>query len=212
MNNQLLIALEILLTIVTPLLLLYLRGTWALRNIIACLLSIPVLWYLTYSPLHELSHVTGTYLVGGSVTYVKLIPRFWLGEFARAWITTEGLRESWQQLISTSFPYILDVVSVAAGYWFLRRGLSRNAFVVGLAFMLLCLRPFFDLVCETSAFLEGDKGDMYWIAQIVGSFLLWVFLSLSIGLSLITIGRILKRFTAFPEPPSIHESTAGGSV
>jgi hypothetical protein len=50
MSNQLLITLEILLTIVTPLLFLYLKGTWALRNTIPCLLSIPVLWYLTYSP------------------------------------------------------------------------------------------------------------------------------------------------------------------
>ncbi len=92
MNIQLLVTVEILLTIVTRLVLLYVRGRWPLRNVIPGLLSIPTfLWYLTYSPLHELSHVAGTYLVGGTVTYVKWIPRFWLGEFARAWITSEGV-------------------------------------------------------------------------------------------------------------------------
>jgi hypothetical protein len=59
------------------------------------MVSIPVLWYPTYSPLHELSHVAGTYLAGGKVTYVKLIPKFWIGEVARAWITTDGIKESW---------------------------------------------------------------------------------------------------------------------
>ena len=75
--NYTLVTVEITLVIVAPLLFLYLRSSWPLRVIIPCLLSIPLLWYLTYSPLHELSHVVGTYLVGGTVTSIKLIPRFW---------------------------------------------------------------------------------------------------------------------------------------
>lgn len=61
-----------------------------------CLITIIILWYLTYAPLHELSHIVGTYLAGGKVVDVKLIPSFWMGEFAVAWITPVGLSHPWQ--------------------------------------------------------------------------------------------------------------------
>ncbi|HLE33026.1 MAG TPA: hypothetical protein VJB38_10485, partial [Bacteroidota bacterium] len=65
--NSALITVEILLVVVTPLLFLYLKGSWPLRVIVPCLLTIPLLWYFTYAPLHELSHAAGTYFVGGKV-------------------------------------------------------------------------------------------------------------------------------------------------
>ena len=88
---------EILLFLVMPLLVLYIKGNWPLRKFILPLVVIPILWYLTYAPLHELSHAAGIYLVGGKVTVWKLIPRFWLGEFARAWVIPSGITQSWQQ-------------------------------------------------------------------------------------------------------------------
>lgn len=115
MNNRLLVTFEILVVVVTPLIFLYLKGNWPLRTIIPCLLSIPILWYLTCSPLHELSHVAGTYLVGGKVIYVKLIPKFLFGEFARAWITPEGITQPWQQLVTSGSAYMLDIVCIIAG-------------------------------------------------------------------------------------------------
>src|SRR5450759_2237975 len=111
---MLLITFEILLTIVTPLLVLYLRGRWPLRIVTACLCGIAVLWYLTYAPIHELSHALGTTLVGGRVVDVKLIPSFWEGTFAVAWVTSVGLDQSWQQLVSTGAPYVIDVAFVVA--------------------------------------------------------------------------------------------------
>jgi hypothetical protein len=44
MNDNLPVTLQILLTIVTPLIFLYLKGTWSLRNTVICLFAIPVLW------------------------------------------------------------------------------------------------------------------------------------------------------------------------
>ena len=67
MNNEFLITFEILFVVVAPLLVLYPKSNWPLRTTIPCLLSIPILWYLTYALLHELSHIAGTYLVGGTV-------------------------------------------------------------------------------------------------------------------------------------------------
>jgi hypothetical protein len=191
---MLLITLEILLVVVAPLLVLYLRGKWPLRAAIPCLLVIPVLWYLTYSPLHELSHVVATYLAGGRVVHAKLIPSFWVGEFGRAWITTEGLSGSGQHVVMTAAPYMLDTASVVAGLCLLRRGVSKHAFVIGFLFMLLCLRPMFDFVCETVAFALGDKGDFYHIALVVGSPAVWSLLAVLSGLSAYTIARVLGRF------------------
>ena len=154
---MLLTTFEILLTIVTPLLALYLRGQWPLRTVTACMCGVAVVWYLTYAPIHELSHALGTTLVGGRVVDVKLIPSFWEGTFAVAWVTSEGLGQSWP--VMTGAPYVIDVAFVGASLVVLRRRLSRNALVVGLLLMLLCLRPTFDLVCETIGFVGGFHGD-----------------------------------------------------
>ena len=161
--------------------------------------TIPVLWYPLYAPIHELSHVVGIYLVGARVTEVKLIPRFWLGEVGRAWVTPEGITQSWQRLISTGFPYMLDIVSVAAALWLVRKHFPKTAFFAGFTFMLLCLRPLFDFVCETLAFVLGDKGDLYFLDQILGKFLTWVFLLSSIGLALLCIVRVLRHYSVDPE-------------
>ena len=181
-----------------PLIYLYLKRGWPLRVSIPCLLIIPVLWYLTYSPLHELSHIAGTYLVGGRVTYYKLIPSFWAGEFGRAWIKTDGLEASWQQLVSTASPYILNIACVVTAIFIPRRNFTKKAFVVGLVFMLLCLRPAFDFVCETIAFISGDRGDIYYIEGKIGSLATWALLSLSIGLSLFSILSFTRRFVQAP--------------
>ncbi len=90
MPNYLLSTCEILLVVVMPLIVLYLKGKWPLRKFIPALVIIPVLWYFTYVPLHELSHAAGTYLVGGKAIEYKLIPRFWLGEFSGGWATPSG--------------------------------------------------------------------------------------------------------------------------
>lgn len=212
MNTMLLTTFEILLTIVTPLLALYLRGQWPLRTITACLCGIAVVWYLTYAPIHELSHALGTVLVGGKVVEIKLIPSFWEGTFAVAWVRSDGLDQSWQQLVSTGAPYVIDVACVVASLVVLRRRLSRNALVVGLLFMLMCLRPTFDLVCETVGFVGGFKGDLWHVELIIGSAALWSFLLVSLALCLLSIVVILRRYDGFPEPSQPSEvSWARGS-
>jgi hypothetical protein len=197
MQNYLLYTCETLLVVVMPLLALYIQGKWPLRTVIPPLVIIPVLWYFTYAPLHELSHAAGLDLVGGKVVGYRLIPRFWLGEFARAWITPSGITQSWQQLTMTAFPYLLDIVCFVAATFVFRRDFSRNPFLIGLAFMLLCLRPAFDFVCEPIAFLSGDRGDFYAIQQIVGPFAIWSFILISIGLAVYSTSSSLSHLVSF---------------
>jgi hypothetical protein len=197
--NHLLITFEILFTVVTPLLVLYLRGTWRQQTMMACVSTIPILWYFVYAPIHELSHLVGAYLVGAQIVDVKLIPRFWVGETAVAWIKAEGFTNEWSQLTMTISPYVLDLVSAAIGVYVLQRKLSRNAFLVGFLFMLLCLRPAFDFVCETIGFATGFRGDLFHIALTVGGFATWTFLALSMAFSLYAIIVVIGRFKGFPQ-------------
>lgn len=192
MDNILPLALvETLAVLVAPLLILYLKRRWPLRIVIPCMVLIPVLWYLTYAPLHELSHALGAYLAGGSVTEIKLIPSFWKGEFAGAWITPQGLREPWQQLVMTSAPYVLDGLSLVVGFVALGRGrLLDRPVALGVAFMLLCLRPAFDVLSETVAFALGARADLYHIALAVGSPRVWVGSVILLGFSLLIMTRL----------------------
>jgi hypothetical protein len=194
-----LITLEILVIIVAPLLVLYLRGTWKQATMIACVSTIPILWYFFYAPIHELSHLLGACLVGARIVEVKLIPRFWVGETAVAWIKAEGFTSEWTHLIMTISPYILDLVSIAVGVIILQRRLSCNAFLIGFLFMLLCLRPAFDLVCETIGYAAGSRGDLFHIALTIGNFATWTFLALSIAFSVYAIIVVIGRFKGFPQ-------------
>ena len=202
--DLLLTTFEILLTIVTPLLVLYHRGQWPLRSVKACLCAIPVVWYLTYAPIHELSHALGTILVGGRVLEIKLIPSFWEGTLAVAWVRSEGLVQSWQQLVSTGAPYMADVACVVASLVVLRRRLSRNTLVAGLLVMLMLLRPMFDLVCETIGFAGGAEADLWHVQLIIGSVALWSFLLLSLALCLLSVVAIIRRNAGHPGPRPAH--------
>jgi hypothetical protein len=46
-------------------------------------------WFLTNSPVHELSHLAGVYAGGGRVTQTRLLTRFWRGECDIAWVHAE---------------------------------------------------------------------------------------------------------------------------
>jgi len=197
MQNYPLITCEILLVVVMPLLVLYIKGNWPLRKIIPPLVVIPILWYFAYAPLHELSHAAGIYLVGGKAIGYKLIPSFWLGEFSGAWVLPSGITQSWQQLTMSAFPLILDVVSCIAAILVLRRCSSRNPFFMGLAFMLLCLRPAIDFVFESIGFLTGWRGDVWYMQQIAGPFATRSFILISIGLAVYSISSTLSHFVSF---------------
>jgi hypothetical protein len=197
MHNYLLHTIEILLVVVIPLLILYLKGKWPLRKVIPSLVIIPILWYFTYVPLHELSHAAGLYLVGGKALDYRLIPRFWLGEFSGGWITPSGITQNWQQLMFSAFPLMLDIVFFVITLFFFRRCSSRSPFLIGLAFMLLSLRPAIDFVFESIGFFTGWRGDLWYMQQIVGSIATWSFILIAISLAVYSISATLIHFAAF---------------
>jgi hypothetical protein len=65
--------------------------------------------------------------------------------------------------------------------------------------MLMCLRPTFDLACETVGFVGGFKGDLWHVELIIGSAPLWSFLLVSLALCLLSVVVILRRYGGLPE-------------
>lgn len=57
--------------------------------------------------------------------------------------------------------------------------------------MLLCLRPAFDIVCETVALAVGGRGDLYHIAQATGYPVVWLSMTILLGFAAFTVARVL---------------------
>ena len=66
--------------------------------------------------------------------------------------------------------------------------------------MLLCLRPTFDLLCETVGVVGGFHGDLWHLQLAIGSAALWSFLLVSLALCLLSVVVTVRRHGGFPEP------------
>jgi hypothetical protein len=196
MQNHLIAVVVFVLTVVTPLILLYRRGPWPLHTRYACAAVIVVLWYALGAPLHDLSDAAGTYLAGGGVASCAVIPGFWPGDFGRLWMIPDGITSEWQILINTVFPLVLDIACLLAAVFLLRQSRVSGPFATGFLLMLLVLRPTFDLVWETVTFLLGGRGDIFYLGTLLGDVSTLSFALAAIGGSVIVITTILRRYNA----------------
>jgi hypothetical protein len=194
MQNHLIAVVVFVLTIVTPLILLYRRGPWPLHTGYACASVIVVLWYTLGAPLRNLSDAAGTYLAGGRVASCAVIPGFWPGDFGRLWMIPDGITSEWQLLINTGFPLVLDIACLLAAVILLRQTRVTGAFAAGFLLMLLVLRPAFDLVWETLTLLSGGRGDIFYLATLLGDVSTLSVALAAIGGSVIVTTTILRRY------------------
>jgi len=149
-------AIELLSLIPLPLIIFYARSNLQRSEIIVDVVLLCILWYLTYSLLHELSHLTSSVLVGRTITGYQLFPRFWDGEFFSgcgvASIPTGALSDRLGFLTALA-PYIKDMVFLVIGYFVLQSQKVRNSFLVGFVFVLCCLSPLFDIANNYSIYV-----------------------------------------------------------
>ena len=66
--------------------------------------------------------------------------------------------------------------------------------------LLLCLRPAFAFVCETIAFAQGGRGDLFHLAEVVGTATMWFLVILCNGLSVYVISSTLSHTNQAPQP------------
>lgn len=199
MSKGFVITLEIMTIIWAPLGILYARGRWSKWWMAVNLPILYAAWFLTNSPVHELSHVAGVYAAGGTVTETRLLTRFWKGEYDIAWIHAQGILAAWQQLVVGALPYLVDAVSIACGLLVLRRKPFRSSFLTGLLFVLLVLRSLFNVVSNATGLILERIGDLAGIEILTGSRGFgYAFAALLIAFGVYAVSRVLVIYKAFP--------------
>jgi hypothetical protein len=189
---------EILLIIVIPLLILYLRGNWNNKEIYLNVTLLPLIWYIFYAPIHEICHIFGSLIVGAEITDYRLFAHFWEGSFGFAYVEfRDGLNVNFSSLIILIFPYILDFISIIAGYFILSKYKIKNSFVFGFTFLILCLRPLYDLI-DNYIGIYYNHSDLVLTTQIIGSIAVYLFGFVSISFGIITIINLLKKYKGQP--------------
>ena len=191
--NPLFRIIEILLILVIPLLILYLRSNCQNREMYANVILLPLIWYLFYAPVHEFSHILGSLLVGAEITDYRLFAHFWEGSFGFAYVEFKnGLAINFRSLIILIFPYLLDLFAIIIGYYILTKYKIKNSFLFGLTFLFLCLSPLYDLI-DNYLGIYYNHSDLVLTTEIIGHTFtyLFVFISISTGI-LVIIGLLTK--------------------
>ena len=190
---------EILVLIVFPLLVLYLRSNWTKKEIYVNVIVLPLIWYLFYAPIHELSHILGCIIVGSEITDYRLFAHFWEGSFGFAYVEVQGgLDVNMNSLIILISPYILDFISIIIGYYILTRYKIKNSFLLGLTFLIFCLRPLYDIV-DNYIGLFYNNGDLVLTSKIIGEHITYSYGIISITISIIAIILLLHKYKNYPK-------------
>jgi hypothetical protein len=184
-----------------------LRSHWP-RRLWLCIIYTVVLfllWFSTYSALHELSHLAGAILIRDKIVEHHLIPHFWEGEFTVGWVRSQSLHApSWRDVLPGYGPYIRDILFLSIGLITLKAKRIRNAFLVGLVFVLFCLSPLFDIVDNYfNGYLVGRMpgNDFMGSAMRIGATWTNVIGGVSAGFAVYVVWQVVMLYKGFPEMP-----------
>lgn len=192
--NPILRIIEILILVVLPLLIVYLRSSWPNKEIYFNVILLPIIWYVSYAPLHELGHILGCVIVGAEVKDYQLFAHFWEGKFGFAFVEIkEGFAENMNSFVILILPYILDIFSIIIGYYFLTRYKIKKSFLFGLVFLLLSIRPLYDLIDNFIGYFLNHS-DLVMAGRIVGNSLTFIFIIVSVIVGIISILSLIKKY------------------
>lgn len=190
---------EILLFVVLPILLFYLRSNWPKKNIIIYAIILPLIWYVLYAPLHELGHVLGCFFVGADIKDFQLFAHFWEGNYGFAFVDIKGgYGENMNSFIILILPYILDLISILIGYYLLSKYKIRNSFLAGLVLLLFNIRPLYDLADNYIGYYLKHS-DFVLASRIVGHSVIFIFVITSIITGISSILLLLAKYKRYPE-------------
>jgi len=190
---------EILILVVLPLLVFYLRSNWPKKEINVNVIILPLIWYLFYAPIHELSHILGCIIVGSKITDYRLFAHFWEGSFGFAYVDVKGgLGVNMNSLIILISPYILDLISIIIGYYILTRYKIKNSFLLGLTFLIFCLRPLYDIV-DNYIGIFYNHSDLVLTSQIIGKLITYSYGFITICIGVIVTLILLVKYKDYPK-------------
>jgi hypothetical protein len=153
---------------VAPVCAVSLRSRWSPAETKSLMVAIPLLLFLLNAPLHEASHIVGTLLMGGTVGQVRLWQPFWKSDAPVAMIETSGLNTPTAGFVASMFPYLVDAALLAAGAVLLCRQRIRSVWRFGAFYLLLVLKPSFDIAANVAAASLYGIGDFRQMARIIG--------------------------------------------
>jgi len=185
---------EILVIIVLPLLLFYLRSKWLQKEIVINAIVLPLLWYLFYAPIHELSHMLGCVVVGSDINDYRLFAHFWEGSFGFAYVNVKGgLGINMSSLIILIMPYVIDFLSLIIGYYILTHYKIKNSFLNGLIFLFLCARPAYDLIDNYIGIIYNHS-DFILVTKIIGKLITYSFGIITVGFAIFVVIDVLHKY------------------
>ena len=182
--NNIISTFEIAVIIILPLIIIYRRNNINIRIYIKNIVLIYLIWYFTYAPLHEISHLTGVWALGLKIKDYQLIPKFWKGDLGTAYISTY-YQNSLQEFITDVMPYLRDLIFLIIGYIILKKIKFSGVFIFGLIVVLLILSPFYDVFNNYFAFVLGSLNDFNGMRHYAGNFG-----AHAIGISITVLGLI----------------------
>jgi len=197
--NPILRIIEILILVVLPLLIVYLRSSWPNKEINFNVIFLPLIWYVFYAPIHEIGHILGCVIVGAEIKDYQLFAHFWEGSFGFAYVDVQGgLDVNMNSLIILISPYILDFISIIIGYYILTRYKIKNSFLLGLTFLIFCLRPLYDIV-DNYIGIFYNHSDLVLTSKIIGEYITYSYGIISVTISLIAIILLLNKYKNYPK-------------
>jgi hypothetical protein len=190
--------LEILVLVVLPLLIFYLRSSWPKKEVIINVIILPLIWYVFYAPIHELCHILGCLIVGTEIKDYQLFAHFWEGKFGFAFVDIkDGYGENVSTFIILIMPYILDIISIITGYYLLIRYKIKKSFFCGLVLLLLNVRPVYDLIDNFAGYFQNHS-DLVMAGRIAGNALTFLFIIVSVITGIILVLFLLKKYKQHP--------------
>jgi hypothetical protein len=153
---------------VAPVYAVCLRSRWSHAETKSLMVAIPLLLFLLNAPLHEASHIVGTSLMGGTVGEVRLWQPFWKSDAPVAMIETSGLNTRTAEFVASVLPYLVDAALLTVGAVLLWRLRIRSVWRFGAFYLLLVLKPSFDIVANVAAASLYGIGDFRQMARIIG--------------------------------------------
>jgi hypothetical protein len=190
---------EILVLMILPLLVIYLRSNWSMKEIYINVVVLPVIWYLFYAPIHELSHILGCIIVGADITDYRLFAHFWEGSFGFAYVEVKGgLDVNMNSFIILISPYILDFISIVIGYYILTKFKFKNSFLFGFTFLIFCLRPLYDVV-DNYIGIYYNHSDLVLTSQIIGKLITYSYGFITICIGVIVTLILLGKYKDYPK-------------
>ena len=194
--------LSVALVIIYPLIRFYQRSNWTQNHNFVRILGLTILWFLVAPPLHELSHIIGTKIVGAKILDYQLLPKYWIGDFRNAYIKPD-FDTKFQEFIIRTSPYLGNLIFASIGFIVLIKKRIQHPFIVGLLFSLLLLNSVFDIVSNFLGYTIKRDGDLNGLSKLIGHF--WTYF-ISICIMIITMVLTYRIFNLYKGFPRIEKT------